>query len=214
MNDGMSVARRTAAPAKAGQVLWLTVGVALLLIVVAAAALLSISRELNASRASYTDVLHTRATLDQLRVVFSSLQELRPARRVTSLRGTKRPSHRTTRRRALARRPAGSADAVGCGGREPADCEGTRRARACAAFIHERCDHRAPFAGWRCRAGAASWWCRQASDGCRALQHAAAGGLAAEADRSAAGCSMPSAPYCRTCAAGAPVSCTWRTTSR
>ena len=75
MNDGMSVARRTAAPAKAGQVLWLTVSVALLLIVVAAAALLSISRDLNAGRASYADVLHTRATLDQLRVVFSSLQD-------------------------------------------------------------------------------------------------------------------------------------------
>ena len=66
MNDGMSVARRTAAPAKAGQVLWLKVSVALLLIVVAAAALLSISRDLNASRASYADVLHTRATLDQM----------------------------------------------------------------------------------------------------------------------------------------------------
>src|SRR4030095_15047959 len=39
------------------------------------AALLLISRELNAGRASYADVLHTRATLDQLRVVFSSLQD-------------------------------------------------------------------------------------------------------------------------------------------
>ena len=55
--------------------MWLTVSVALLLIVVAAAALLLISRELNAGRASYADLRHTRATLDQLRVVFSSLQD-------------------------------------------------------------------------------------------------------------------------------------------
>lgn len=61
--------------AKAGQVLWVTVGAALLLIVVAAAALLLISRELDSGRTSYAEVLHTRTTLDQIRIVFSTLQD-------------------------------------------------------------------------------------------------------------------------------------------
>lgn len=75
MNDALPVAPRATSPAKSGQVLWLTVGAALLLIVVASAALLLISRELHAGRTSYSEVLHTRATLDQLRVVFASLQD-------------------------------------------------------------------------------------------------------------------------------------------
>ena len=73
MNDATSVA---APPAKSGQVLWVTVGAALLLIVVAAATLLLISRELQTGRTTYAAVLHTRATLDQLRIVFSSLQDV------------------------------------------------------------------------------------------------------------------------------------------
>jgi CHASE3 domain sensor protein len=75
VNPAASVA---APPAEAGQVLWVTLGAALLLIVVAAAALLLISRELQTGRTSYSDVLHTRATLDQLRIVFSSLQDAEP----------------------------------------------------------------------------------------------------------------------------------------
>ena len=75
MNDGTSVAPRSASSAKAAQVLWLTVGAALLLIVVAAAALLLISRELNAGRVAYFEARQSRATLDQLRKTFSSLQD-------------------------------------------------------------------------------------------------------------------------------------------
>jgi PAS domain S-box-containing protein len=64
-----------AAPAKVGQILWVTVGAALLLVVVAAAALLLITRELNAGRAAYAGARQTRLTLDQLRLVYSSLQD-------------------------------------------------------------------------------------------------------------------------------------------
>jgi PAS domain S-box-containing protein len=72
VNDATFVA---APPAKAGQVLWVTVGAALLLVVVAVAALLLITSELHSGRTSYAEVLQTRATLDQLRIVFSSLQD-------------------------------------------------------------------------------------------------------------------------------------------
>jgi PAS domain S-box-containing protein len=75
VNDATLVAPQSASPAKVGQVLWLTVGAALLLVVIAAAALLLITRELNVGRATYAEASHTRATLDQLRVVFSSLQD-------------------------------------------------------------------------------------------------------------------------------------------
>ena len=75
MSDAASVAFRPAPPARAGQVLWLTVGVTLLLIALAAAALLMISSELQAGRNSYVDLLHRRATLDQIRVVSATLQE-------------------------------------------------------------------------------------------------------------------------------------------
>jgi PAS domain-containing protein len=47
----------------------------LLLIALAAAALLMISSELQAGRTSYVDLLHRRATLDQIRVVSATLQE-------------------------------------------------------------------------------------------------------------------------------------------
>ena len=75
MSDAASVAFRPVPPARGGQVLWLTVGVTLLLIALASAALLMISSELQAGRISYFDILHRRATLDQVRVVFSSLQD-------------------------------------------------------------------------------------------------------------------------------------------
>ena len=75
MSDATLVARQSASPAKAGQVLWLTIGVALLLVAMAAAALLFFSHQLNAARTSYFEARHTRATLDQLHVVFSSLQD-------------------------------------------------------------------------------------------------------------------------------------------
>ena len=55
MSDAASVASRPALPAKAGQVLWLTIGVTLLLIGLATAALLMISSELRAGRSSYFD---------------------------------------------------------------------------------------------------------------------------------------------------------------
>jgi PAS domain S-box-containing protein len=61
------------------QVQRLTVGTVLLLIAVAAAALFLISREMEAGRASYVDIRQTRATLDQLRLVFSSLQDAESA---------------------------------------------------------------------------------------------------------------------------------------
>ena len=75
MNDGASVAPRAASPAKTGQILWLTVSAALLLIAVAVTALMLISRELNVGRAAYVHARQTRATLDQLRGVFSSLRD-------------------------------------------------------------------------------------------------------------------------------------------
>ena len=75
MNDATLVAPPAASPAKAGQVLWLTVGAALLLVAAAVAALVLFSRELNVARASYFEARHTRATLDQLRAVLSSLQD-------------------------------------------------------------------------------------------------------------------------------------------
>ena len=75
MSDAAAVASRPAPPAKAGQVLWLTIGVTLLLIALASAALLMISSELQAGRSSYFDILHRRATLDQVRIVLSSLQD-------------------------------------------------------------------------------------------------------------------------------------------
>jgi PAS domain S-box-containing protein len=75
VSDAASVAFRPVPPAKGGQVLWLTVGVTLLLIALASAALLMISSELQAGRSSYFDILHRRATLDQVRIVFSSLQD-------------------------------------------------------------------------------------------------------------------------------------------
>ena len=75
MSDATLVARQSASPAKAGQVLWLTIGVALLLVAMAAAALLFFSHQLNVARTSYFEARHTRATLDQLHVVFSSLQD-------------------------------------------------------------------------------------------------------------------------------------------
>lgn len=75
MNDALPVTPRATSLAKSGQVLWLTVGVALLLIAIASAALLLISRNLHVGRNTYSDIVHTRATLDQLRFVFSSLQD-------------------------------------------------------------------------------------------------------------------------------------------
>ena len=75
MSDAASVAFRPVPPAKGGQVLWLTVHVTLLLIALASAALLMISSELQAGRSSYFDILHRRATLDQVRIVLSSLQD-------------------------------------------------------------------------------------------------------------------------------------------
>jgi PAS domain S-box-containing protein len=75
VSDATLVARQSASPAKAGQVLWLTIGVALLLVAMAAAALLFFSHQLNVARTSYFEARHTRATLDQLHVVFSSLQD-------------------------------------------------------------------------------------------------------------------------------------------
>jgi CHASE3 domain sensor protein len=75
VSDAASVAFRPVPPAKGGQVLWLTVGVTLLLIALASAALLMISSELQAGRSSYFDILHRRATLDQVRIVLSSLQD-------------------------------------------------------------------------------------------------------------------------------------------
>jgi CHASE3 domain sensor protein len=69
------VAPSAASPAKVGQVLWLTVGAALLLVLAAAAALLLFSRELDVGRATYLEARHTRATLDQLRAAFSSLKD-------------------------------------------------------------------------------------------------------------------------------------------
>jgi PAS domain S-box-containing protein len=75
VSDAASVASRPAPPAKAGRVLWLTIGVTVLLMGLATAALLMISSELQAGRSSYFDLLHRRATLDQVRIVFSSLQD-------------------------------------------------------------------------------------------------------------------------------------------
>lgn len=75
MNDVLPVAPRATSPAKSGQVLWLTVGVALVLIAIASAALLLISRDLHVGRSTYSDIVHTRAALDQLRLVFASLQD-------------------------------------------------------------------------------------------------------------------------------------------
>jgi len=69
------VAPSAASPAKVGQVLWLTVGAALLLVVVSAAALLWFSRELNVARATYFEARQTRLTLDQLRAAFTSLKD-------------------------------------------------------------------------------------------------------------------------------------------
>ena len=75
MSAAAAVASRPAPPVKARQVLWLTIGVTLLLIGLAAAALMMISSELQAGRSSYFDLLQRRATLDQFRIVFSSLQD-------------------------------------------------------------------------------------------------------------------------------------------
>jgi PAS domain S-box-containing protein len=75
VSDAKSAAAPSVPPVKAGQVLWATVGAALLLILVAAAALLLITRELHSGRVSYAEVLHTRTTLDQVRIVFSTLQD-------------------------------------------------------------------------------------------------------------------------------------------
>jgi len=69
-----SIAPHAASPAKVGQVFWLTLGAALLL-VAAAVALLLLSRELNVGRANYSQARQTRAALDQLRTVFISLQD-------------------------------------------------------------------------------------------------------------------------------------------
>jgi PAS domain S-box-containing protein len=75
VSHATSVTPSAASPAKVGQVLWLTVAAALLLVVVAAVALLLFSRELNVGRAAYTEARHTRATLDQLRAMLSSLKD-------------------------------------------------------------------------------------------------------------------------------------------
>jgi len=75
VSHATSVAPSAASPAKVGQVLWLTVGAALLLLLAAAAALLLFTREQNVSRAGYFEARHTRATLDQLRAVISSLKD-------------------------------------------------------------------------------------------------------------------------------------------
>ena len=75
MSPATSVAPSAASPAKVGQVLWLTVGAALLLVLAAAAALLLFSRELNVGRVAYVEARQTRATLDQLRAVISSLKD-------------------------------------------------------------------------------------------------------------------------------------------
>lgn len=75
MSDALSDAPRATSPAKSGQVLWLTVGVALVLIAIASAALLLISRDLHVGRSTYSDIVRTRATLDLLHLVFASLQD-------------------------------------------------------------------------------------------------------------------------------------------
>jgi PAS domain S-box-containing protein len=75
VSHATSVAPSAASPAKVGQVLWLTVGVALLLVLAAGAALVLFSREQNVSRAAYFEARHTRATLDQLRAVIASLKD-------------------------------------------------------------------------------------------------------------------------------------------
>jgi len=75
VSPATSVAPSAASPAKVGQVLWLTVGAALLLVLAAAAALLLFSRELNVGRVTYVEARQTRATLDQLRAVISSLKD-------------------------------------------------------------------------------------------------------------------------------------------
>jgi PAS domain S-box-containing protein len=75
VSHATSVAPSAASPAKVGQVLWLTVGAALLLVLAAAAALPLFSRELNVSRSAYFEARHTRASLDQLHAVVSSLKD-------------------------------------------------------------------------------------------------------------------------------------------
>lgn len=88
MNDVMSVAPRAAPPGGTSQVLWLTIAAVLVLVAVAAAASLVISRELRASRASYTEVLRTRETLEQVRIVFSTLQDAESGERGYVLTGS------------------------------------------------------------------------------------------------------------------------------
>src|SRR5918992_3636696 len=83
----MSAARR-ALMDSTRQILWITTGAILFLVVIASAVLTVVSRELRAARTSHAQAVHARETVEEVRIVLTALQDAETGERGYLLTGS------------------------------------------------------------------------------------------------------------------------------